>query len=207
MIKQETFESKIKPVLLWMGTIVASVMAIAYMIVVFVLIEGFKAESLLNTTIFSIITAVVGFCIMQMLKIQGQSFAANLEENLKISKQYNQTKTKDKKAKSMKYYWITSCLQDIIVKCLTLGLMSVGMVYIMIEGSKDYNLLMLAVVNLIMFAGFGLIALVKTYDFYNDSYVPYMLERIEETKKEQQQNVVTTEIECNNDNENGDEKC
>lgn len=58
------FESKIKPFLLYMGTIVSIIMAIAYIIVVFVLIEGFKAETLLNTTIFSIITAIVGFCIM-----------------------------------------------------------------------------------------------------------------------------------------------
>jgi hypothetical protein len=53
----------------------------------------------------------------------------------------------------------------------------------MIEGSGDYNLLFLAGVNLLMFAGFGLISLVKTYDFYNDSYVPYMLEKIEEAKQ------------------------
>ena len=65
------FEKRLKPVLLYMGTIVSVVMAIAYIIVVFVLIEGFKAETLLNTTVFSLVTAIVGFCIMQMLKIQG----------------------------------------------------------------------------------------------------------------------------------------
>lgn len=182
-MKQEVFENKIKPALLWMGTIVACVMAVAYIVIVFVLIEGFKASTLLNTTLFSIVTAVIGFCIMQMLKIQGQSFAANLDENIKISKQYYGTKTKDKKSHSMTYYWIKSGLMDVLTRCLTLGLMSVGMIYIIIEGTKDYSLLFLAGVNLLMFAGFGLIGLVKTYDFYNDSFVPYMLEKIEEARE------------------------
>lgn len=185
-MEQKTFESKIKPILLWMGTIVASVMAIAYVIVVFVLIEGFKAKTILNTSIFSLVTAVIGFCIMQMLKIQGQSFAKSSEENQKIIKQYSRKKTKDKKSHSLKYYWIKSGTSDLITKCLTLALTSVGMVYIMIEGNKDYSLLLLAGVNLLMFAGFGLISLVKAYDFYNESYVPYMLEKIEEAKIEEE---------------------
>lgn len=84
----------------------------------------------------------------------------------------------------MRYYWITSACSDIIVKCLTIGLTSVGMVYIMIEGSQDWNLLLLAGVNLLMFAGFGLISLTKAYDYYNDVYVPYMKERIYEKQQQ-----------------------
>lgn len=186
-MEQNVFESKIKPILLWMGTIVAVVMAIAYVIVVFVLIEGFKSETVLNTSLFSLVTAIIGFCIMQMLKIQGQSFAKSSEENQKIIKLYSRNKTKDKKSHSLKYYWLTSGASDILTKCLTLALTSVGMVYIMIEGNKDYSLLLLAGVNLLMFAGFGLISLVKAYDFYNESYVPYMLEKIEEAENERKE--------------------
>ena len=63
-MENKIFEKKIKPILLYMGTIVSVVMAIAYIVMVFVLIQGFKAETLLNTTLFSIITAIIGFCIM-----------------------------------------------------------------------------------------------------------------------------------------------
>lgn len=183
-MEQTIFENKIKPVLLWMGTIVSGVMAVAYIVVVFVLIEGFSMNLIVNTTLFSIITAVIGFCIMQMLKIQGQSFAKSIEENQKIIREYTRNKTKDKKAHSLKYYWFFSATADILTKVLTLTITSIGMVYIMIEGNKDYSLLLLAAVNLLMFAGFGLISLVKAYDFYNESYVPYMLEKIEEAKNE-----------------------
>ena len=87
----------------------------------------------------------------------------------------------------MKHYWITSAIKDIVVKCATLALTSIGMIYIMIEGSGDYSLLFLAAVNLLMFAGFGLISLCKAYDFYNEEYVPYMLNEIEEAKNEANQ--------------------
>lgn len=195
MINRERFESKLKPILLWMGTIVACIMAIAYIIAVFILIEGFKVEKLLNTTIFSIITAAIGFCIMQMLKIQGQSFASNLEDNIEIIKQFNSYRhCKDRKFRSMKYFWVTSCIGDIVLKCITLAVASIGMVYIMIEGSQDYNLLFLAAVNLLMFAGFGLISLVKAYDFFNDEYVPYMLSRIERDKDEKNNQIVEETI-------------
>lgn len=194
---QNFFEKKLKPILLYMGTIVSGIMAIAYIIVVFVLIEGFKAEKLLNTTIFSIITAAIGFCIMQMLKIQGQTFAKNLTKNKSIVEEYSKRKNVNntRKYKTMKHYWITSTIIDVLVKCLTLSITSIGMVYIMIEGSGDYSLLLLAAVNLLMFAGFGLISLCKAYDFYNEEYIPFMLNEI--TEKPLEQNIEKEEGELN----------
>lgn len=174
-----------------MGTIASVIMAIAYILVVFVLIEGFKAEALLNTTIFSVITAAIGFCIMQMLKVQGQTFAKNLPQNQETVEAYSKrclANGKKRKFKSMKHYWITSAIKDILIKCATLVVTSVGMIYIMIEGSGDYSLLFLAAVNLLMFAGFGLVSLCKAYDFYNEEYVPYMLNEIEEANNEAYKN-------------------
>ena len=96
---------------------------------------------------------------------------------------YNEIKLSEKggrKPRSMKYFWITSTISDVLVKCITLALTSIGMIYIMIQGSGDYNLLFLAAVNLLMFAGFGLIGLTKAYDFYNDEYIPFMQHTIKQ---------------------------
>ena len=189
-MEQTFFEKKLKPILLYMGTIVSVIMAIAYILIVFVLIEGFKAEKLLNTTIFSVITAAIGFCIMQMLKIQGQDFAKNLPQNKETIKKYSERNLdngKKRKFKSIKHYWVFSVIKDVVVKCLTLALTSIGMIYIMIEGSGDYSLLLLAGVNLLMFTGFGLISLCNAYDFYNEEYIPYMLNKIEVANNEAKQ--------------------
>lgn len=177
-INKSKFEEKILPVLNYVGIIGAVIMAIAYIVIVFVLIKGFKVEELLQTTIFACVNAGVGFIIMQFLKIQGVSFAKMLPENQDTIKRYYKTKTKDKKLHSMKYFWTTTVIKDILVKCATLGATSIGLVYIVIQGSNDYNLLLLAVVNLLMFVCFGFVSLVNAYEFFNNRHIPYMNEML-----------------------------
>lgn len=178
-------ERKILPILNYIGIIGAIIMAIAYIIIVFVLINGFKAEALLQTTIFACVNAGVGFIIMQLLKYQGVSFAKMLPENKEIIDKYYKTKTKDKKLHSITYFWTTSVIKDVIVKCLTLGATTIGIIYIVIQGSNDYNLLLLALVNLLMFVCFGFISLNNAYEFFNNKHVPYMIEQVNKEIKQE----------------------
>lgn len=186
-INKSRFEEKILPVLNYVGIIGAVIMAIAYIISVFVLINGFKVEELLQTTIFACVNAATGFIIMQFLKFQGVSFAKMLPENQELIKKYYKTKTKDKKLHSITYFWTTTVIKDIVVKCATLGITTIGVVYIVIQGSNDYNLLLLAVVNLLMFICFGFISLVNAYDFYNNKHIPYIVEQLEKANEETKQ--------------------
>ena len=181
-MNKNTFETKIKPVLSYVGSIGAGLMCIAYIIVVFVLIYGFKATIIFNTLLFAAVNAIIGFCVMQFLKVQGVSFAKLIPENDKIIKEYYNTKTKDKKPHSMQFYWTTSVIKDIFTKCLSVAITSAGLIYIVIQGSNDWNLLLLAIVNLIMFICFGFLALVNAYEFFNNKFVPYMEEKISEAK-------------------------
>lgn len=178
-------ERKILPILNYIGIIGAVIMAIAYIVIVFVLINGFKAEALLQTTVFACVNAAVGFIIMQFLKYQGESFAKMLPENKEIVDRYYKTKTKDKKVHSIKYFWVTTVIKDIIVKCATLGATTIGIIYIVIQGSNDYNLLLLALVNLLMFVCFGFISLNGAYEFYNNKHVPYMIEQLNKEIKQE----------------------
>lgn len=68
-----------------------------------------------------------------------------------------------------------------------MGATTVGVIYLVIQGSNDYNLLFLAVVNLLMFVCFGFISLVNAYDFYNNKHVPYMREQLGITNEETKQ--------------------
>ena len=186
MDRRSFFEKRIQPILQYVGVIGAILMSIMYIIMVVILIIGFKAQSIQNTIVFAIINAIVGLMIMQFLKIQGISFAKNLPENIEIIKQYYNTKTKDKKIQSIKYYWISSLIKDFISKGLSIAFTTAGIIYIVIVGSNDYTLLLLALVNLILFICFGLLALSNAYEFYNNKHVPYMQEMIKNkiTKKE-----------------------
>ena len=186
MDRKSFFEKRIQPILQYVGVIGAILMSIMYIIMVVILIIGFKAQSIQNTIVFAVINAIVGLMIMQFLKIQGISFAKNLPENIEIIKQYYNTKTKDKKIQSIKYYWISSLIKDFISKGLSVAFTTAGIIYIVIVGSNDYTLLLLALVNLILFICFGLLALNNAYEFYNNKHVPYMQEMIKNkiTKKE-----------------------
>ena len=84
------FEEKILPILNYVGIIGASIMSIAYIILVFVLINGFKVDKVLQTTVFAIVNAAVGFVIMQFLKYQGISFAEMIPDNKIILDSYSQ---------------------------------------------------------------------------------------------------------------------
>lgn len=178
------FEEKILPILNYVGIIGASIMSVAYIILVFVLINGFKVDKVLQTTVFAIVNAAVGFVIMQFLKYQGISFAEMIPENKTTLDQYYASRTKDKKNHSLTYFWVTTVIKDIIVKSGTVAATSIGVIYIVIKGSKDYTLIGLAIVNLLMFICFGFISLVKAYKYFNRTYIAYIKEKLNEKKED-----------------------
>ena len=172
-------EKRLLNILRYVGIIGAAICSVAYIVVVLVLIQGFKAENTTQTVTFALVNAVVGFIILTFLKIQGESFAKNLPENKLISEAYYAGETRDKKYHSMKYFWITSTIKDIMTKVLSVFVSTFGIIYIVIIGSNDWNLLLLALVNLLLFISFGLLGLEKSYEFYNTRMVPYMQHQLE----------------------------
>lgn len=185
---QTFFEKKIKPILLYVGTIGAILMSIGYIVLMFVLVLGFKASTdLTQSIIFAIINAIVGFIIMQFLKIQGIDFAKQLPNNIELMTKYNlliAKKPKKPKHHTLNYFWTKSIIGDALGKALMTAITTAGIIYIVIEGSNDYNMLLLSVVNLILFACFGLISLVKAYEFYNNQYMPYIQDYIVSKEEE-----------------------
>ena len=172
-------EKRLLNILKYVGIIGATICSVAYIVVVLVLIQGFKVENTTQTVTFALVNAVVGFIILTFLKIQGESFAKSLPENKAISEAYYAGETRDKKYHSMKYFWITSTIKDILTKVLGVFASTFGIIYIVIIGSNDWNLLLLALVNLLLFISFGLLGLEKSYEFYNTRMVPYMQHQLE----------------------------
>ena len=180
----ERFEKHIKPILTYVGLIGAVLTSIAYIILIFILIKGFKYEQTTQTVVFALVNAAVGLIIANFLKYQGISFAKEIPANQELLKNYYGAKTKDKKNHSLSFFWITSIIKDIITKGLSIAATTCGLIYIVIVGSNDWSLLLMSIVNLLLFICFGLLSLNKAYDYFNNTYVAYMKERINETSKE-----------------------
>lgn len=192
---QTFFEKKIKPILMYVGTIGAAFMSIAYIILMFVLVFGFNVQKdLSNSIIFAVINAVVGFLIMQMLKVQGIDFAKQLPENKKVLDEWNKNRVKTRRTHSLTFYWIKSTIGDAISKVISIAVTTAGIIYIVVEGSNDYNMLLLSAVNLIMFLCFGFISLVNAYDFFNTMHIPFIKEKLTELAENQQRSNKTQHI-------------
>lgn len=172
------FKSKLKPLLNYIGFFGATLSSIAYIIVIFVLIRGFQYQQIKQVITFAVINAIVGIIICNFLRIQGVQFGKM--ENKEIVEKYYNTNTKDKKPHSMVYFWIKHIALDFLIKGLSVIILTTGLIYIVIVGSKDYNMLLLALVNLIMFICFGFLALNSAYEYFNNSFIPYMNEKIKE---------------------------
>lgn len=78
----------------------------------------------------------------------------------------------------MTYYWIRTGITDTLSKGLSILFTTIGIIYIVVQGSQDYTLLIMGFVNLIMFFCFGLIALSQTYDFFNNQHMAYVQEQL-----------------------------
>ena len=74
-MNKKIFEEKIQPLLQYIGAIGAGIMSVAYIVITFILVNGFEYHQTTQTFVFALVNAVVGFIIMQFLKIQGESFA------------------------------------------------------------------------------------------------------------------------------------
>lgn len=182
---QENFENKILPLLKYIGLIGAIVMGLVYFLIVVVMIVGFQVQQTQTTLIFAVVNAIVGILIMQMLKVQGISFAKSKPENKQLINDYYQKETKDKKYVSINRYWVTTVIKDILIKGLSLAVTTAGLIHIIIQGSQDYNLLLMAIANLLMFTCFGLLALNSAYEFYNTRHVPYMQHQLKIMEEKQ----------------------
>ena len=182
-MNSKLFEEKIKPILVYVGTIGAIIMSVAYILVVLVLIFGFKVKSPQQSIIFAVVNGIIGLIIMSFLRVQGIDFAKNLDENKVILDHFN-NKRIEKKSYSMVKYWIQTLAKDAIVKGLSIIFTTAGLIYIVIEGSQDYNLILLAIVNLCLFICFGLLAMASSYDFFCEKYIPYLKEQLELKNKE-----------------------
>lgn len=60
------------------------------------MIVGMKARNITSVVEFAVVNAIVGLVIAQFLKIQGESFARNSEENKAVVEKYYNTKQKIK---------------------------------------------------------------------------------------------------------------
>ena len=188
---------KIKEVLLYVGFLFSIIGGFSYIVITVVLVTGFEANlELENQIVFSVISALIGLSISFALRNQGIAFAKKEPKSQVVMKKYYEVINKTKKPKELhdiKHYLIRATIIDFFIKGIIVGVMIWFMISIFIGGSKNYGLIGLAFANLLLFTGFGLIALSSAYDKYVDEHIPVISQRTERLEKQIIEEINTTE--------------
>jgi hypothetical protein len=180
---------KIKNLLIYTGLFASIISAIAYLIVTYVLVVGFSTQlELQKQILFAVLGASTGLMITFFLRSQGIAFAKREEESKKVMTLYYEALNKKKTVKQLHtitHFMIWSTIKDIFSKGISIGLTTSFLMYIFMEGNGNFALFGLAVANIFMFAGFGLMALSKAHDKYLDEHIPVIKAITEKLKQEQ----------------------
>lgn len=179
------------------GIMIAAIAAAVYLVIVYILIEGFETQHQQNVLeVFVSLGAIVGVLISLSFRSQGITYARDTEEAKKQLKEYRDLKGKSTKTKVYPIWiWLTiSFIKDVLLKGVSLGATIYFSISIVYEGIKDYTYLFLAFANVLMFIGFGMMSLGGSYSRYMNYQIPYIQQKIEKLKKEKQ-NDLPREIE------------
>lgn len=188
--KKEFYE-KIKNALTYTGVILAVVAAIAYLILVYVIIYGFSVDYSQDQLIgFIALGAVVGILMNIAMRIQGIDFAKLTPVAKKTLKELTDSigKSDEVKMRPMWVMFTNSIIKDIVIKGGVIGFTLYYTIDISYSGLGEEKYLLLALANIVLYFGLGLISMSKAYDYYLESHIPFMQQKIKklELKKEKE---------------------
>lgn len=184
----------IRGVLTWVGSLVTVISVIFYIGITVVLVEGFEVEADSNNLlIFSILGAVSGLLIANSLRIQGVALAKSLPEVQELLKRFS--KQSSIKHRPIGFYMTIHFIFDLFSKALTVGVSTYFVINLFINGLGDDKYIYLAITNTLLFVGFGLIALVKTYDYYLEHHVAYLEQKLKKDLASRSVDSIENELE------------
>ncbi len=189
--KKDFWQDKISKALKVVGSVIVAVSAIANLIVVYILIKGFKTEvSSEKLLVFLLVNAVFGIMMIIGGMIQGKDLSKSRADVENVLKEYSDMIPTSKEVKLRSYtwhFWI-EIIRNIFTKSLSITISMFFAVRIIIDGLKDDKYFILAITNVILYLGLSFLSLAKSYDYYKDKHIPYLRQKIkimEERKNEE----------------------
>lgn len=178
--KKQYYE-RVKDILTYTGVILAAVAAIAYLILVYIIIYGFQVDYSRDQLIaFIVLGAVVGLLINIAMRIQGIDFAKITPTAKVVLKELTDSLGQSDKVKirPMWVMFLSTILKDIVIKGGTIGFTIYYTIDISYSGLGEEKYFLLALANIVLYFGLGLISMSKAYDYYLESHIPFMQQKI-----------------------------
>lgn len=178
---------KWKDFLTYTGIVMAVISSIVYLIVVFILINGFEVDYSKEEIIsFLLLGAATGVMINIAMRIQGLDLARLTPKAKEVQAKLNDLTAKSKTV-NLKPLWamhLINTIRDIIFKGGTITLTMYFAISISYKGLGEQKYMLLAFANVFMYLGLSLITMNKAYDYYIDKNIPYMEKQIIKLEEE-----------------------
>ncbi len=183
--KKEFYE-KVKTALVYTGSILTVMSAIAYLVVVAILVYGFETKVDSNQLlVFLGLGAFTGVLMNLSMRIQGIDFAKELPDSKEVLEELTNLTGKSDKVKLYPIWvmFLKTILQDIFIKGGSIMVTLYFSIEIVINGLGDNKYFYLGIVNVLLYLGLGMLSLAKAYDYYIEKHIPYMQQRINRLKE------------------------
>jgi len=187
---------KWKDFLTYTGIAMAIISAIVYLIVVFILINGFEVDYSKEEIIsFLLLGAATGVMINISMRIQGLDLARLTDKAKETQTKLNDLTAKSKETK-LRPLWVMHLLniaKDILIKGGTITLTMYFAISISYKGLGEQKYMLLAFANVFLYFGLSLITMNKSYDYYIDKHIPFMEKQIFKLEEERRKDNATNE--------------
>lgn len=187
---------KWKDFLTYTGIVMAVISSIVYLIVVFILINGFEVDYSKEEIIsFLLLGAATGVMINIAMRIQGLDLARLTPKAKEVQAKLNDLTAKSKTV-NLKPLWVmhlANTARDILIKGGTITLTMYYAISISYKGLGEQKYMLLAFANVFMYLGLSLITMNKAYDYYIDKNIPYMEKQIFKLEEERRLENATNE--------------
>lgn len=180
-MNKKQFYERIKDILTYTGIALAVIAGIAYLIIIYILVFGFNIHYNREQLVaFLLLGGAVGVLINIAMRIQGIDFAKLTPTAKQVMEELTKLSgiSDDVKIRPMWVMFVTTILKDIIVKGGTIGLSLYFVIDIAYQGLGEEKYFYLAFANLLLYFGLGLLSMSKAYDYYLESHIPYMKQKI-----------------------------
>lgn len=187
---------KWKDFLTYTGIAMAIVSAIVYLIVVFILINGFEVDYSSEEIIsFLLLGGATGVMINISMRIQGLDLARLTDKAKEVQAKLNDLTAKSKETK-LRPLWVmhfVNIAKDILIKGGTITLTMYFAISISYKGLGEQKYMLLAFANVFLYFGLSLITMNKSYDYYIDKHIPFMEKQIFKLEEERRKDNATNE--------------
>ena len=183
--------AKVKTALTYTGFALAIISSISYLILVYILINGFEASYQKEQLIgFLVLGAVAGILINLSMRSQGIDFAKQVPEAKKIlddlKEATSKSDKKEHKPKSIVFMYFVELIKDIFIKGSGIGATLYFAIDLSYKGLGEDKYFFLALANVLLYTGLGLVAMGKSYDYYLEKHTSYMIQKTRKIKEEKQ---------------------